>query len=71
LIAIFALTGHEVEAQEALQRYLALPPAGGPRTIAVWKAYKSQLTNPHSDPRYLELWDRLVEGLRKAGMPEG
>ena len=27
-------------------------------------------TNERSDPRYLELLDRLNEGLRKAGMPE-
>ena len=35
-----ALTGHEAEADEALQRYLALPRTG-PRTIAEWKAQGS------------------------------
>jgi adenylate cyclase len=65
LIAALALTGHEADAHEALQRYLALPPSG-PGTIAAWKAIKAQYTNP----RYLEYWDRTIEGLRKAGMPE-
>jgi hypothetical protein len=27
-------------------------------------------TNPHSDPRYLEMVDRQFEGLRKVGVPE-
>ena len=53
----------------ALQRYLALP-VSGPQTIAAWKAYKATLTDEHSDPRNLEYWDQLIEGLRKAGMPE-
>jgi hypothetical protein len=63
------LTGHEAEAHEALQSYLALPPTGQ-RTIAAWKAFKAQHTNPHTDPRYLEHWDRQIEGLRKARMAE-
>ncbi len=69
LIAALALTGHEAEAQEALQRFLELPPAGM-RTIAAWRAYKAQMTNAHPDPRVLEFWDRTFEGLRKARMPE-
>jgi adenylate cyclase len=69
LIAALALIGHEAEAQEALQRYLALPPSGL-RTIVAWKAYRARVTNEHTDPRYLDYWDRLIEGLRKAGLPE-
>ena len=69
LIAALALTGHEAEAHEALQRYLALPPSGL-RTIAAWKAYRAQVTNEHTDPRYLDYWDRAIEGLRKAGLAE-
>jgi tetratricopeptide (TPR) repeat protein len=69
LIAAFAMTGRDAEAREALERYLALP-AGGLRTIAAWKANKALLANQHNDPRSLELWDREIEGLRKAGMPE-
>jgi hypothetical protein len=26
--------------------------------------------NEHSDPRLLDFWDRMIEGLRKAGLPE-
>ena len=63
------MTGRAAEAHEALQRYLALPPSGL-RTIAGWKAYSAQVTNEHTDPRYLDYWDRAIEGLRKAGMPE-
>jgi tetratricopeptide (TPR) repeat protein len=69
LIAALALTGRESEAREALQRYLALP-ATGPQTISAWKAYKAFFTNEHSDPRFLGVWDREIEALRKAGMPE-
>ena len=34
------------------------------------KAFKAELTDPETDPQYLESWDRTIEGLRKAGMPE-
>jgi adenylate cyclase len=69
LIAALALTGHEAEAHEALQRYFALGPIG-PRTIAAHLALKAQFTNPRTDPRVLDHWDRITDGLRKAGMPE-
>jgi len=55
LIAALGWTGRQAEAHEAIQRYLALFPTG-PRTIAAWKAVES--------------WDRLIEGLRKAGLAE-
>ena len=66
LIAALALTGHEAEAHEALQRYLALPPSGL-RTIAAWKAYRAQVTNEHTDPRYLDYWDRANRGPAQGG----
>ncbi|WP_158815300.1 tetratricopeptide repeat protein [Methylocapsa sp. S129] len=69
LIAAFALTGREAEAHEALQRYLALP-LTGIATIAAFKAFLAQVANPRSDPRTLEGWERTIDGLRKAGMPE-
>ncbi len=49
LIAALALTGHEAEAREALQRFLALPPSGmgAFRTIAAWKAYRGAHVGPH------------------------
>jgi tetratricopeptide (TPR) repeat protein len=41
-IAALALTGHEAEAREALEGFLALPPdALGLRTIAAWKTTSS------------------------------
>ena len=55
LIAALGWTGRQAEGHEAIQRYLALFPTG-PKTIAAWKAVYS--------------WDRLIEGLRKAGLPE-
>jgi len=41
LVAALAFTGHDAEAREALQRYLALPSTGPMKTIAAWKAYYS------------------------------
>ena len=69
LIAALVLSGRDAEANEALQRYLALP-ATALKTIAAWKAYVAQVTYPQTDPRYVEVWDRIIDGLRKAGMPE-
>jgi tetratricopeptide (TPR) repeat protein len=65
LVAALALTGHDAEAREALQRYLALPSAGPLKTIAAWKAH---LESQHWLPS--EVNDRVYDGLRKAGMPE-
>jgi hypothetical protein len=60
------LTDHDAEAREALQRYLALPSAGPLKTIAAWKAH---LDSQHWLPA--EVNERIYDGLRKAGMPEG
>jgi tetratricopeptide (TPR) repeat protein len=70
LISALALAGHEAEAHEALQNYLASVP-GGAKTIAAYKAAIAPYTSMGATPRFLEMWDRLIEGLRKAGMPEG
>ena len=51
LVAALALTGHDAEAREALQRYLALPSTGPLKTIAAFKAHSSR---PDRDPRFLE-----------------
>ena len=69
LAAALALTGHEAEAREAMQHYLALPSSAQLRTITAWKAYNARFSNPSSDPRALESLERMREGLRKAGMP--
>src|SRR5271166_1030070 len=67
LVAALALTAHDAEAREALQRYLALPSTGQLKTIAAWKAHQERL---HRDPRFVEMNDRIYDGLRKAGLPE-
>jgi tetratricopeptide (TPR) repeat protein len=64
LIAALALTGHEAEAREALQDYLALPSSAQLRTIAALKAYYSHKTNSNTDPGLLESYEREYEGLR-------
>jgi adenylate cyclase len=66
LVAALALTDHDAEAREALQRYLALPSTGPLKTIAACKAY---LESQQWLPR--EVGERTYDGLRKAGMPEG
>jgi len=65
LVAALVLAGHDAEAREALQRYLALPTTG-PKTIAACKAH---IESQHWLPR--EVGERTYDGLRKAGMPEG
>jgi adenylate cyclase len=70
LAAALALTGHEAEAQEALQRYLALPSNTRAGTIAALKAYNARFANVIIDPRVPDNYGRLYEGLRRAGMPE-
>jgi TolB-like protein/tetratricopeptide (TPR) repeat protein len=62
--AALALKGRIDEAREQLQRYLATTTAIP--TIAAWKAREES-----SNPTYLAYRERLYEGLRKAGMPEG
>jgi class 3 adenylate cyclase/TolB-like protein/Flp pilus assembly protein TadD len=68
LVAALALTGHDAEAREALQHYLALPSTGPFKTIAAFKAYYSA---QGGDPPRVEANERVYDGLRKAGMPEG
>ena len=66
-VAALALTGHETEAREALQSYLALPSTGPFKTIAAFKAYYSA---QGGGPPRVEANERVYDGLRKAGMPE-
>jgi adenylate cyclase len=68
LVAALALTDHDAEAREALQRYLALPSTGQLKTIAAWKTYNK--FSQQGVPRFLEQTERMYAGLRKAGMPE-
>jgi tetratricopeptide (TPR) repeat protein len=63
LIAALALDGHQDEAHDTLQRYLALDLTRN-RTVAQFKALDSA-----GNQRYLALRERLYDGLAKAGMP--
>jgi adenylate cyclase len=70
LVAALALTDHDAEAREALQRYLAASTAPF-KTIAAWKAHLMSLVPKQGgDPRFVEMSERSYEGLRKAEMPE-
>jgi len=64
LAAALSLTRHEAEARDMLKRYLSLSGTRA-RTIAQWMG---QL--PSKNPVFLAYATRLVEGLRKAGLPE-
>jgi adenylate cyclase len=68
LVAALALADHETQAREALKRYLALPSNGQLKTITGFKAYFSE---QGGGPAAVEAGDRIYDGLRKAGMPEG
>jgi adenylate cyclase len=70
LVAALALTGHDAEAREALQRYLA-PSAASFKTVASWKAHLMSLAPKQGvDPRFIEMGERSYDGLRKARMAE-
>jgi adenylate cyclase len=69
LAAALALTGRVAEAHEAVERLAAFPP-GGLKTNAAWNAYSARITHERANPRYLEYWDRRIEGMRQAGLPE-
>jgi hypothetical protein len=64
LAAALALNGHDAEARETLQRYLAMPDAHN-TTIA---AFKKNINS--NNPGYLSMRERVYVGLRKAGMPD-
>ena len=64
LAAALALTGRDVEARDAEQRRAAVSKV---KNVAALKAVAPP---PSADPRTRATFDRIVEGLRKAGMPE-
>jgi len=65
LTSALALTGRQAEAREALRRYLSLK--GSSKTIAQFRPQHRALS---ASPKWLAYSDRLIDGLRKAGMPE-
>jgi tetratricopeptide (TPR) repeat protein len=66
LAAELALSGQEPEAREMLGLYLSNR-GTLVRTLAQWKVSWEAFSH---DPIYAAMWQRLGEGLRKAGMPE-
>jgi adenylate cyclase len=62
---LLALAGQEADARATMQQYLANPKAPV-RTITQWQS----VLLPTNSPRYLSYRQKLIEGLRKAGLPE-
>ena len=69
LITALVQSGQDLQAHEALRRYLALP--GVPTTVAALKQETAKYVNERDDPRYVEKWEQMVESMRKVGLPEG
>jgi adenylate cyclase len=65
LAAALALTGHDAEARDAEERRVAQSKIKN--VAAVLKAFALP---PSADPRVRATLDRLIEGLRMAGLPE-
>ena len=66
LASTLALTGRQAEASEALKQYLSLKGTTS-KTIAQLRPQHRALSD---NPNWLAYSDRLMDGLRKAGMPE-
>jgi adenylate cyclase len=66
LASALALTGRQAEASVELKRYLSLKDTTS-KTIAEFRPQHRAVSD---NPKWLAYSDRLVEGLRKAGMPE-
>jgi adenylate cyclase len=66
LTSALALAGRQAEASAALKRYLSLKDTTS-KTIAEFRPQHRAVSD---NPKWLAYSDRLIEGLRKAGMPE-
>jgi predicted Zn-dependent protease len=66
LTSALALTGRDAEAREALKQYLSAKGTTS-KTIAQFRPQHRAVSD---NPKWLAYSDRLIEGLRKAGMPE-
>jgi tetratricopeptide (TPR) repeat protein len=62
---LLALAGQEADAHTTMQQYLANPNASI-RTITQLQ----RVLPPSDNPRVLAWWQKLIEGARKAGLPE-
>jgi adenylate cyclase len=65
LAAAYGWTGRDAEARAAVAELLKLTPGF---TVQSWAAFGPRLS---VDPTYLREHSGIVEGLRKAGAPEG
>jgi adenylate cyclase len=63
LSASLAMMGRDADAREMLRRYLALPASA--KSIVQYK-----IRQPNGSPFLREFYDRVDQGLRKAGMPD-
>src|SRR5262249_38270193 len=66
LASALSLTGRQAEARETLKRYATMP---GVTATTIAQLRKQQLSLA-DNPRWVAYYERLYEGLRKAGMPE-
>jgi hypothetical protein len=66
LTSALALTGRDAEAREALKQYLSAKGTTS-KTIAQFRPQHRAVSD---NPKWLAYSDRLIEGLRKAGIPE-
>ena len=66
LVSALALSGKSDDAKKSLKDYLGSPLSRS-RTIAAFHAQQIALA---SNPKWLAYNDRIVSGLRIAGMPE-
>jgi adenylate cyclase len=66
LASTLALAGRQAEASEALKQYLSLKGTTS-KTIAEFRPQHRAVSD---NPKWLAYSDRLIEGLRKAGMPD-
>jgi adenylate cyclase len=67
LASALALTGEQAEAYQTFQHYLTIP---GVKTKTIAQLREQQLSLA-DNPVWVEYNERLFDGLRKAGMPEG
>jgi adenylate cyclase len=65
LAAAYGWSGRHAEARAAVAELLKLTPDF---TVQSWAAFGPRLSD---DPTYLREYSVIVEGLRKAGVPEG
>jgi adenylate cyclase len=69
-MAVLAHLGRDEEARQAYELYKALP-GKQIRTIAEFRSFANGRVWPAKDPTSVAAKERIIDGMRKAGMPEG